>query len=139
MMDTELILGIDPGRSKTGLALVKNNGEIVKRKIILMENFAPELQKFVAGEKIHKMVLGNGTTSQEMSARLQELLPGIPCNIVEEGHSTEAARKLYWQICPPKGLRKLLPLGLQVPPVNLDDLAAVILVRRFLGLPEMTK
>ena len=139
MTDTELILGVDPGRSKTGLALVKSTGEIVKREIILMENFASELQKFVAGEKLQNIVLGNGTTSQEMLVRLQELLPGIPCKVVEEGHSTETARKLYWQLCPPQGLRRLLPLGLQVPPVNLDDLAAVILVRRFLGLPEMTK
>jgi hypothetical protein len=39
---------------------------------------------------------------------------------------------LYWQENPPKGLKKLIPLGMLVPPVPLDAYAAVILVRRFL-------
>ena len=51
---------------------------------------------------------------------------------VEEAHSTEDARTLYWQENPPKGLKKLIPLGMLVPPVPLDAYAAVILVRRFL-------
>jgi len=51
---------------------------------------------------------------------------------VEEAHSTEEARNLYWQENPPQGWRKLMPLGMLVPDVPLDAYAAVILVRRFL-------
>ncbi|MCH3914335.1 MAG: hypothetical protein LKE29_03425 [Acidaminococcaceae bacterium] len=51
-----------------------------------------------------------------------------------KGHSTEEARKLYWQVNPPKGLRKLLPTSMQVPPENLDGLAAVVLVKRYLKM-----
>ena len=128
----ELILGVDPGRSKTGLALVKSTGEIVKTQVALMTDFVNELQNFLDGSSIQCVVLGNGTTSQNMVATVQKLLPGVACQVVEESHSTEEARKLYWQLYPPKGLKKLIPLGLQVPPENLDGLAAVILVRRFL-------
>ena len=132
MSREEVILGVDPGRSKTGLALVKNTGEIVKTQVALMTDFAWELQNFLDGSSIQCVVLGNGTTSQNMVATVQKLLPGVACQVVEESHSTEEARKLYWQLYPPKGLKKLIPLGLQVPPENLDGLAAVILVRRFL-------
>jgi len=132
MSRAELILGVDPGRSKTGLALVKSTGEIVKTQVALMTDFAQELQNFLEGSAIQSVVLGNGTTSQEMVATLQKLLPEAKCQVVEESHSTEEARKLYWQLYPPRGLKKLIPLGLQVPPENLDGLAAVILVRRFL-------
>ena len=128
----ELILGVDPGRSKTGLALVKSTGEIVKTQVALMTDFVNELQNFLDGSSIQCVVLGNGTTSQNMVATVQKLLPGVACQVVEESHSTEEARKLYWQLYPPKGLKKLIPLGLQVPPENLDGLAAVILVKRFL-------
>ena len=128
----KVILGVDPGRSKTGLALVKSTGEIVKTQVALMTDFAWELQNFLDGSSIQCVVLGNGTTSQNMVATVQKLLPGVACQVVEESHSTEEARKLYWQLYPPKGLKKLIPLGLQVPPENLDGLAAVILVRRFL-------
>ena len=132
MSREEVILGVDPGRSKTGLALVKSTGEIVKTQVALMTDFAGELQNFLDGAAIQRVVLGNGTTSQNMVATLQQLLPGVACQVVEESHSTEEARKLYWQLYPPKGLKKLIPRGLQVPPENLDGLAAVILVRRFL-------
>ena len=63
---------------------------------------------------------------------LMEVTTVIKILMIEEGYSTEEARKLYWQENPPQGWRRLLPLGLQVPPVNLDGYAAAVLVRRYL-------
>ena len=63
---------------------------------------------------------------------MKKVLPDVFITVVEEAHSTEEARTLYWQENPPKGLKKLIPLGLLVPPIPLDAYAAVILVRRFL-------
>ena len=63
---------------------------------------------------------------------LMEVTNVIKILMIEEGYSTEEARKLYWQENPPQGWRRLLPLGLQVPPVNLDGYAAAVLVRRYL-------
>ena len=57
----------------------------------------------------------------------------MPVHEIGEAHSTEEARRLYWKIHPPQGLRRLLPLGLQVPPVPLDGYAAVVQVRRYLA------
>jgi hypothetical protein len=50
--------------------------------------------------------------------------------VVDEYRTTEEAKKLYWQVNPPKGWRRFLPVTMQVPPEPVDDLVAVILARR---------
>ena len=102
MSSEKMILGVDPGRSKTGLALVTGTGELVKTQVALMTDFAEELQVFLADVAIDTIVLGNGTTSQAMTDTLKRLLPGLAINVVEESYSTEEARKLYWELHPPR-------------------------------------
>lgn len=132
-MSNKVLLGIDPGRSKTGLALVDSDGNVITYAVVLMTNFPEEFQEFIYGHNIEQCIMGNGTTSETMKNTLKKLL-SLPISIVDEAHSTEEARKLYWQLHPPKGLRKLLPTSMQVPPENLDGLAAVVLVKRYLKL-----
>ena len=128
----KLYLGIDPGRSKTGLALVDGVGKIVKLHIAESQNVGNEIVEFIKNSCPVQIVLGNGTNSRNICEVVQRVLLDVKVTVVEEAHSTEEARTLYWQENPPKGLKKLIPLGLLVPPVPLDAYAAVILVRRFL-------
>ena len=132
MIMTKLYLGIDPGRSKTGLALVNGVGKIVKLHIAESQNIDNEIVEFIKNSCPVHIVLGNGTNSRNIGESIKRVLPDVMVAVVEEAHSTEEARTLYWQENPPKGLKKLIPLGLLVPPVPLDAYAAVILVRRFL-------
>ena len=132
MNSKELILGVDPGSSKTGVALVTAGGEIKNTEVLLMADFTGALEEFLGQQEVSLCVMGNGTTAAAMKAALHELLPSVEIILIDEANSTEEARALYWQLNPPKGLRKLFPLGMQVPPVNLDGLAAVVLVRRYL-------
>ena len=129
---TKLYLGIDPGRSKTGLALVDGVGKIVKLHIAESQNIDNEIVEFIKNSCPVHIVLGNGTNSRNIGESVKRVLPDVMVAVVEEAHSTEEARALYWQENPPKGLKKLIPLGMLVPPVPLDAYAAVILVRRFL-------
>lgn len=129
---TKLYLGIDPGRSKTGLALVDGAGKIVKLHIAESQNIDNEIVEFIKNSCPVHIVLGNGTNSRNIGESVKMVLPDVLVAVVEEAHSTEEARTLYWQENPPKGLKKLIPLGMLVPPVPLDAYAAVILVRRFL-------
>ena len=132
MIMTKLYLGIDPGRSKTGLALVDGAGRIIKLHIAESQNIDNEIVEFIKnGCPVH-IVLGNGTNSRNIGESVKRVLSYVLVTVVEEAHSTEEARALYWQENPPKGLKKLIPLGMLVPPVPLDAYAAVILVRRFL-------
>ena len=132
MIMTKLYLGIDPGRSKTGLALVNGAGKIVKLHIAESKNIDNEIVEFIKNSCPVHIVLGNGTNSRNIGESVKRVLPDVMVAVVEEAHSTEEARALYWQENPPKGLKKLIPLGMLVPPVPLDAYAAVILVRRFL-------
>jgi RNase H-fold protein (predicted Holliday junction resolvase) len=129
---TKLYLGIDPGRSKTGLALVDGAGKIVKLHIAESQNIDNEIVEFIKNSCPVHIVLGNGTNSRNIGESVKRVLPDVMVTVVEEAHSTEEARTLYWQENPPKGMKKLIPLGMLVPPVPLDAYAAVILVRRFL-------
>lgn len=132
MIMTKLYLGIDPGRSKTGLALVNGAGKIVKLHIAESQNIDNEIVEFIRNSCPVHIVLGNGTNSRNIGESVKRVLNDVMVAVVEEAHSTEEARTLYWQENPPKGLKKLIPLGMLVPPVPLDAYAAVILVRRFL-------
>ena len=132
MIMTKLYLGVDPGRSKTGLALVDGAGKILKLHIADSQNIDKEIVEFIKNSCPVQIVLGNGTNSSNIGEAVQKVLPNVEITVVEEAHSTEEARTLYWQENPPQGWRKLVPLGMLVPDVPLDAYAAVILVRRFL-------
>ena len=132
MIMNKLYLGVDPGRSKTGLALVEGAGKILKLHIADSQNIDKEIVEFIKNSCPVQIVLGNGTNSSNIGEAVQKVLPNVEIAVVEEAHSTEEARNLYWQENPPQGWRKLMPLGMLVPDVPLDAYAAVILVRRFL-------
>ena len=131
-MNKEYILGIDPGSSKTGVALVDEKGEIYKVEVLLMTDFSAALKNFLGSTEPKQCVIGNGTTSTTMQETLKSTFPSLYINVIDEAYSTEEARKLYWEQNPPKGLRKLFPIGMQTPPINLDGYAAAVLVKRFL-------
>ena len=108
-------LGVDPGSAKTGFAWVEADGRIKKVAVLATETL-PEVLPQILGSAPAAVILGNGTNCDSIKKMLMEV----------------TARKLYWQENPPQGWRRLLPLGLQVPPVNLDGYAAAVLVRRYL-------
>ena len=132
-------LGIDPGRSKTGLALVDAAGKILALHIALTENMEAELRSFTAGTALAGVIMGNGTNHKAIGVAVRSVLPKTPLELVGEAHSTEEARSLYWQENPPQGWRRLVPLGMLVPPEPLDAYAAVVQVRRWLALQKTNK
>ncbi|MDY4919640.1 MAG: pre-16S rRNA-processing nuclease YqgF [Phascolarctobacterium sp.] len=133
MNDKSIYLGIDPGRSKTGLALVSEDGSILALHIARTEVIETELRSFAAGYAIKLVVMGDGTNNNAIAKAVQDVFPELELQLVGEAHSTEEARTLYWEVNPPTGWRRLLPLGLQVPPEPLDAYAAVVQVRRYLA------
>lgn len=126
-----LYLGIDPGSSKTGLALVDIWGSIHKLHIARTEKLLEEINAFCDKENVVAIIMGNGTHGKAIAKRVADGID-LPQHIVEEAYSTEEARRLYWKVNPPKGLKALVPRGLLVPPEPLDAYAAVVQVRRWL-------
>ena len=131
-MSKEYILGIDPGSSKTGAALLDSVGNIVRMDILWMDEFAKNLTEFLQTATPETCIIGNGTTSTKLQQALTAILPELEIVVFDEAHSTEEARDLYWELNPPQGWRSMMPLGMLTPPVPLDAYAAVVLVKRYL-------
>ena len=129
-----LVLGLDPGRDKTGFAFVNFSGELILSGIFPTS----EREKFFAGHyqdyviegnssislsNVKFIALGNGTNSKEFHEYVKSK---VTCEIiiVDEKNTTLDARKLYWKIHKPGFFAKLLPENLRVPKRVLDDLAA---------------
>ena len=132
-------LGIDPGRSKTGLALVDAAGSILALHIAHTEHIEVELSAFAGKEQLAGIIMGDGTNSKAIGQAVSKVFAAVPLALVGEAHSTEEARSLYWQVNPPRGWRKVVPLGMLVPSEPLDAYAAVVQVKRWLALQGSIK
>ena len=125
------IVGIDPGRDKCGVAVLNSSAEILFEKVIETAEFENILKNLVTQYDLKIAILGDGTTHKNAEKILRGL--NLEVKIVDEKHTTEEARKLYWKKNPPRGWRKILPTSMQVPPEPVDGIVAEILVKRHLG------
>ena len=128
-----VILGFDPGRDKCGLAVMGSDLQLHDHQVVVANNAITSILSLLQKFPIATLVMGDRTTSKQWQKQLKEVLPtSIPIFTVDEHNSTLEARDLYWQMYPPKGLTKLLPQGLREPPRPIDDLVAILLIKRHL-------
>lgn len=125
------ILAIDPGREKTGIAILKNS-DVLEHKIINSEKLVQIIKSLLEKYIIKTIVMGNGTSSKKKYDLLKQEFIDRDIVLINEYRTTDEARKLYFQENPPKGWKKLIPLGMQVPPVPVDDYAAIVIGRKYL-------
>ena len=131
MPEEEIIIAIDPGTKKCGYAVVDSNLSILQREVISTEQIAKNIEDSVNIYKINKIILGNGTNYKNVEKRLKNHLPQLKIILIEEEFSTLEARKKYFEAHPPRGISKLIPLSLRVPPCHYDDFAAVLLAEKY--------
>ena len=142
------VLAIDPGREKCGVCVMNGEGAIEYQRVIETARLEEIISVLITdggsigsngsnGSNgiggIEVIVIGDGTTSRDARRRLEAIAKDIPIEVVDEKHTTEAARKEYWIKKPPRGWRRLLPTTMQVPPEPVDHFVAEILARRFLS------
>lgn len=125
------ILAIDPGREKTGIAIL-NNSDVLEHKIINSEELVQTIKFLLEKYIIKTIIMGNGTSSKKKYDLLKREFIDRDIVLINEYRTTDEARKLYFQENPPKGWKKLIPLGMQVPPVPVDDYAAIVIGRKYL-------
>lgn len=134
----QYLLGIDPGRAKTGLALVHlHEGKLFPMflQVVRLEQFEAKIAEIKEKWDFQRIILGDGTGSQELKRRLgQSKASQVPVTVIDEHNSSFEARRRYWQEHPPRGLWRLVPCGLRVPPEAFDQYVALILIERFLAL-----
>jgi RNase H-fold protein (predicted Holliday junction resolvase) len=139
--DHRVVLAIDPGHRKCGLAVVARHSrdedklEILARSIEATEDVEPKIEEYRDQFGFRRVIVGNGTTSRQLISQLRELLPGTGILRIDEKNTTLQARERYWEENPRRGWRRLLPSTMQAPPEDVDDFVAVILAERVLLEP----
>jgi len=123
------VLAIDPGREKCGLAVVRP-GRVLHREVVARDRLAWRVAELAGEYAVHVVVVGDATGSQEVLREVSGL--GRPVETVPERGSSLEARRRYFRDHPARGLARLIPEGLRVPPRPVDDYVAEILAERFL-------
>jgi RNase H-fold protein (predicted Holliday junction resolvase) len=135
-------LAIDPGTQKAGVAIADLPDEplaekqllpsirMLHRAVLPLDELLSCLPDWLERYMPQRLLLGSGTGSRALLARLQERFPGLHWELVEERDTTLQARALYFHFHPPRGWRRLLPMGLRVPPEPYDDYVALLLILR---------
>lgn len=130
----ERIIALDPGREKCGIAVVHKQQGMLMKGVIQTNELAIKIQELIAQYHISQIVIGDGTSSREAKKKIEEIkINNQPMRIIliDEKHSTDEARCRYWAENPPRGLKRLIPTTMQVPPKPVDDYVAVILAERY--------
>jgi len=127
-----MLMGIDPGRNKCGIAIVTEKGEVVEKEIAETTNLSRKIEEVLSRFSISKCILGNGTYADKVFNILQLLLEEEKIIFIEEGNSTYIAEQRYLKKNPPLGLNFLNKIIKFKPKKPLDDYTAVVLVEKYL-------
>ncbi|HQJ23900.1 MAG TPA: resolvase [Bacillota bacterium] len=133
------VIGVDPGSSKVGLALLDGEGRLIKRRIVARSEAASEIA-CLAANKHATIALGNGTTAKQLVSEIRAALKdggSVDIVMVDEMNSTLEGRTNYLTDNKPKGLAALIPMGLRSPKRHWDDYVAEVIARRYLGCDEL--
>ena len=125
-------ISIDPGRCKCGLILADlESKKILKAVVIESESLVKYVNNLIEKDNSIKIIIGNGTTSQEHAQSLSFL--GKDFTIIEEKFTTLRAKERYFEIYPLKGFQRLLPREFFLNNINLDAISALIILEDYLN------
>lgn len=151
-MRRKISCGLDPGRDKFGFAIT-DDGELIYSAIVPIARIDDAVALLASGkwsalslwgqEKIisqaeledigsrvkdYIIYIGNGTGSDVFQKKLREA--GLRFSVTDETDTTIEGRVLYWQLHKPRGLWRLVPTSLRVPPRPIDDMAAWAIIEK---------
>jgi RNase H-fold protein (predicted Holliday junction resolvase) len=99
-----------------------------------VDQLEAELKQLVQRWTVDQVVLGDGTGNQQIFSRLSNFFsPQTSIAIIDERNSSQEARGRYWRVNPARGLWKLIPTSMRVPPEPYDQYVALILIERYLA------
>jgi RNase H-fold protein (predicted Holliday junction resolvase) len=132
-----IILAIDPGTAKCGLAVVEKTADEILvryRAILPPAEVAAKTAELVALHALTLVVVGDATNSKAIVPKIRDALPfGVSVETVSEAYTSQRARERYLRENSPTGWHRFLPLGLRVPDAPYDDYVAVILAEDYLA------
>lgn len=136
--DARTVLAIDPGKEKCGIALVSRDvsgkNKCLWRKIVKPLDILEAIEEASSFGEFSTIVVGNGTTSRDLIARLRDEVVGRSILLIDEKDTSVQARERYWIENKRKGLQRFVPSTLLTPPTPIDDYVAIILAERVLNV-----
>ena len=129
----EKIISIDPGRRKCGLVVIGRDLEILEKKVITTAELCPVLGEYIEKYRPDRVLMGSGTHARKLVKEVKGVTGKIPVTLVDERNSTEKGKEKYLADHPARGLLKLVPRGMRLPPEPYDDYAALVLVEQYLA------
>lgn len=124
-----VIIAIDPGSDKCGVC-VWANGQPKLLEVVPKGALTTRLQALIGEFAEAKLIMGDGTNSQQVLAQLASL--NLDITSVDETNTTLIARSLYWQYNKPSFWQSLLPQDWRSIDTPLDAYAALAIVQRYL-------
>ncbi|HIK46705.1 MAG TPA: Holliday junction resolvase RuvX [Leptolyngbyaceae cyanobacterium M65_K2018_010] len=128
-----VILGLDPGRQKCGLAIMGVDRILRYQEVVPVEEVVTKIETLRQQFPISTIVLGDQTSSKQWQHTLSQLLDPPRIMLVDERYTSLEARDRYWQMYPPAGLTQLIPPSLRTIPRPIDDIVAILLIERYLN------
>lgn len=125
------VLAIDPGRRKAGYAVLSALGTVLEAGIEPVGELEQRVAELLGRIDVERIAIGRGTNGRAVGRVVERF--ELPIFWVDEFETSRAARSLYFVEHPPRGWRRLIPIGLQVPGRPVDDYAAIVIARRFLA------
>ena len=130
----KFVIGIDPGRSKVGLALLTVEGRLMERRIVARKEASEAVAKLAWIEEA-AIAMGDGTEARGLTEELMhggKLPGGCQITMVDESDSTTEGRRLFLMDNRGCLLSRMIPIGLRVPGRPWDDYVAEVIARRYL-------
>ena len=132
------IIAVDPGRSKSGIAVVSGPSplQVLQHSVVestaLADAVRAALQTYPTTANI---IMGNGTGSSASEVVVRREFPAINLILVDEHGTSERARARFIERESLPVWQRLLPRGLRTPDRPYDDYVAIILAERYFQKP----
>ena len=124
------VISIDPGKYKCGLVLAEiSEKKVYKAIIIKSESLGDYIRNLNNVEDISKVIVGNGTRSNEIIQKLDFFKKEII--IFEEKNTTFRAKSRYFELFPIRGFKFLIPREVFILNKNLDAISALIILEDY--------
>ena len=124
------VITIDPGKSKCGLVLAEISEKKVYKAIVLKSELLEKyVRNLITAEDISQIIIGNGTTSNEIREKLYFFKKEIIT--FEEKNTTYRAKARYFELFPLSGLQFLIPREIFILNKNLDAISALIILEDY--------
>ena len=124
------VISIDPGKYKCGLVLAEiSEKKVYKAVIVKSELLGDYVRNLNNVEDISKIIVGNGTKSNEIIQKLDFFKKEIIT--FDEKNTTFKAKARYFELFPIRGLKFLIPREVFILNKNLDAISALIILEDY--------